>query len=228
MDKKDLKMRLFKIATENDKPSNTKQETEVVIYAKVTNPEGLSQAFSVEQHEQAQIKSAKGSVRIRKIIVDGKEPRFEMTSKQKSTDSNVQSSLETTERINESVYNLFMLTCETFMSKTRYIFKAETIKGKKGEMEFEIKAKNINFEVDVFRRPDGKTSQWCKIDLEIDKLKETLTTNDIDVKDIKLVARIGQLPFKPNNIVLDDGSEAEPEKRELITALYSSEFLIPR
>ena len=121
-----------------------------------------------------------------------------------------------------------MLVCESFMSKTRYIFKAETIRGKKGDMEFEIKAKDINFEVDVFRKQDGKTSAWCKIDLEVDKLKSILESNDIGVQDIKLIARIGQLPFKPNDIILDDGDDSNPTKRALITQLYSSEFLIKR
>ena len=221
-------MSIISLALENAERKNTATETEVVIYAKVTNPEGLSQANSVEQHEQAQVKTAKGSVRIRKIIIEGREPYYEMTSKQKQDSAVVKTSIETTERINQHVYDMFMLVCESFMSKTRYIFKAETIRGKKGDMEFEIKAKDINFEVDVFRKQDGKTSAWCKIDLEVDKLKSILESNDIGVQDIKLIARIGQLPFKPNDIILDDGDDSNPTKRALITQLYSSEFLIRR
>ncbi len=221
-------MGIIKIAMEDGNNKNTSQETEVVIYAKITNPDGLAQAVHIEQHEQAQIKSAKGSVRIRKIIVEGKEPVYEMTSKEKQKAQGVQSNIETTERINEKVYNLFMAVCDTFMSKTRYVFKAETIRGKKGDLEFEIKAKDMNFEVDVFRNPKGKVSEWCKIDLEVDKLKDILEANDLTVEQIKLVARIGQLPFSPNNVVIEDGTNDDPDKRALITELYSSEFLIPR
>lgn len=221
-------MNIIKIAMEDVAQKNTSEETEVVIYAKVTNPEGLSQASHIEQHEQGQLKSDKGSLRIRKIIVDGKEPVFEMTSKVKKNAENVQSSIETTERINEKVFNLFMGMCDSFMSKTRYIFKVETIKGKKGDLEFEIKAKDMKFEVDVFRNSRGETSKWCKIDIEVDKLKDILESNDITVGQIKLIARIGKLPFKPSDIVIDDGLDNDVDKSELIKELYNSEFLIPR
>ena len=109
-------MGIIKIAMEDGNNKNTSQETEVVIYAKITNPDGLTQAVHIEQHEQAQIKSAKGSVRIRKITVEGKEPVYEMTSKEKQKAQGVQSNIETTERINEKVYNLFMAVCDTFIS----------------------------------------------------------------------------------------------------------------
>ncbi len=221
-------MSIIKIAMEDGNKQNTNQETEVVIYAKITNPDGLAQAVHIEQHEQAQVKTAKGSVRIRKITVAGKEPVHEMTSKEKQPAQGVQSSIETTERINEKVYNLFMSVCDTFMSKTRYVFKAETIRGKRGDLEFEIKAKDMNFEVDVFRNPKGKVSEWCKIDLEVDKLKEILEANDLTVEQIKLIARIGQLPFSPNDVIIEDGTNEDPDKRALITELYSSEFLISR
>lgn len=221
-------MGLLNLSMEDNNQSTTAQETEVVLYAKITNPDGLAAAVHVEHHEQAQIKTAKGSVRIRKIVVEGKEPVFEMTSKIKQKSGSVKSNIESTKRINEDVYNLFMVACENFMSKTRYVFNVETIRGKKGDLEFEIKAKGMNFEVDVFRNAQGKISNWCKIDLEVDKLKDILKENDINVSDIKLTARIGQLPFKPNNIVIDDGNDEDPNKKELITMLFSKEFLIPR
>ena len=46
-------MGIIKIAMEDGNNKNTSQETEVVIYAKITNPDGLAQAVHIEQHEQA-------------------------------------------------------------------------------------------------------------------------------------------------------------------------------
>jgi hypothetical protein len=220
-------MKLINIATE-DLVKHTQKEVEVVIYAKITNPEGLAEAYSVEQHEQAQVKTSKGSVRIRKITTEGKEPYFEMTSKQKLQDDKAQSSIETTKRISSDVYELFLTVCENYMSKTRYIFKAETINVKVGDMTAQIKAKDMNYEVDVFSRADGNQSEWCKIDLEIDNLRNLLEENNLNIEDIKLIASIGKLPFKPNHVVIDDGSDEDPDKRALITALYQNEFLIKR
>jgi hypothetical protein len=58
--------------------------------------------------------------------------------------------------------------------------------------------------------------------LEVDKLKDILEANDLTVEQIKLVARIGQLPFSPNNVVIEDGTNDDPDKRALITELYKS------
>lgn len=219
-------MKLVNLGLEDQ--NNVKKETEVVIYAKITNPEGLSQASKIENHEQAQIKTKKGSIRVRKVTITGNEPYYEMTSKIKTRGSSIQESIEKTERINKKTYDLFIETCDSFMSKVRYIFPVETITGKKNDLTFQIPAKGLNFEVDVFRNPKGQTSEWCKIDIEVDKLSDILKENDLSVQDIKFMAKIGKLPFKPNHVVIDGGSDEDPTKRELITALYQNEFLIPR
>ena len=221
-------LKLLNVVATEDLAKFTSEETEVVIYAKITNPEGLSQANKIEQHEQAQVKTKKGSIRVRKITEQGKDPVFELTAKEKKNDSNVQSSIEITKRITEDIYNMFMTVCENFMSKTRYTFKVENLRVKVKDLEASISAKDMNWEVDVFTNPKGQVSQWCKIDLEVQNLKKLLEENNLEVGDIKLIASIGKLPFAPNNVVIDDKSQDDPDKRALITALYETEFLIPK
>lgn len=206
----------------------TKRENELVVYAKITNPDGLREALAYEQHEQASIKTPLGSIRIRKIVTEGKDPYFEITSKKKISDGTTQDSIEITKRISEDVYNLFMNACDKFMSKTRYIFKAEKITVKQNKMVAAIEVKDINIEVDVFSKPDGGTSEWCKIDIELDKLREIIESNNIQIKDIKLTAIISKLPFRPNTVVLDDKTDENPDKKALIDALYEKEFLITK
>lgn len=203
-------------------------EEEITIYAKIGNMEGLSQASYIEQQEQAEIKTPIGKIRIRKITQNGRVPIYELTTKRPISLTGIAKNRERTKKINEEVYNLFMDVCPTFMSKTRYVFKSEQLRIKRGDMEALIKTNDLAFEVDVFTKADGSISEWCKIDIETDKIAEILQENNIGVSDIKLVATLSKLPFSPDNIVIDDRKTDEPDKKELITGLYKYEFLIPR
>lgn len=203
-------------------------EEEVVIYAKIGNMEGLQQASYIEQHEQAEIKTPIGKVRVRKTSRNGRSPVFEMTTKKTISVGAITRDRERTKSINEDIYNMFIEVCPVFMSKTRYVFKAEQLRIKRGDMDATIKTSDLKFEVDVFTKADGSISEWCKIDLEIDKIKEIMEKNNVQVKDIKLVASISKLPFEPDNVVIDSKNDKDPDKRALITELYQHEFLIAR
>lgn len=50
--------------------SNSIKETELTIYAKITDLAGLQQATSKEEHIQAEIKTGSGRVRVRKTSKD--------------------------------------------------------------------------------------------------------------------------------------------------------------
>lgn len=202
-------------------------EQEIVIYAKIGNMEGLSQASLIEQHEQAEIKSEAGRIRVRKTTRNGRVPVYEMTSKRPISVGGVKSNREKTKSINEQLYNLFLEVCPSFMAKTRYVFKTENLRIKRGDMQANIKTSELNFEVDVFTKGDGTVSKWCKIDIEVDKIEEILKKNSIEVGDMRLIASISSLPFEPDTIVIDDGNDDEG-KKELISALYENEFLIQR
>jgi hypothetical protein len=57
------------------------QESEITIYAKIGNMEGLNQAAYIEKQEQAEIRTDIGKVRVRKIIQNGRVPVYELTTK---------------------------------------------------------------------------------------------------------------------------------------------------
>ena len=50
------------------------QEEEITIYAKIGNMEGLTQASMIEPQEQAEVKTPRGRIRIRKITLNGRQP----------------------------------------------------------------------------------------------------------------------------------------------------------
>lgn len=205
-----------------------KNEEEITIYAKIGNFEGLAQASSMEQHEQAEIKSDIGRIRIRKTTRNGRVPIYELTTKKPIKIGATAKNRERSKSITEDVYNVFMDVCPTFMAKTRYTFKSEQLRIKRGDMEAVIKTSEFNFEVDVFTKADGTISKWCKIDIEVDKIAEIMKENNIAVEQIKLIAVISKLPFAPDNIVIDDGTKDDADKQELLKELFSNEFLITR
>ncbi len=206
----------------------SQEEDEVTIYAKIMNPEGLAQASYIEQHEQAEVKTKAGKIRIRKTTQNGRLPTYELTTKTPVASQGTFKNIETTKKINEEIYNMFMSVCSDFMSKTRYVFKAEQLRIKRGDMDATIKTNELKYEVDVFTKADGSISQWCKIDLEVDKIAEILTANNVTVQNLKLVASISGLPFEPDYVAIDNRDNDDPDRKAFITALYQKEFLIPR
>lgn len=230
---------LFKEALRELQPYNVKhaleaigiketQEDEITIYAKIGNMEGLAQASFIEKQEQADIKTDIGKIRVRKVTQNGRVPVFELTTKRPISMQQVKKNRERTKKINEEVYDMFMDVAPYFQSKTRYVFKTEQLTIKRKEMEATIKTSDLSFEVDIFTKADGSISEWCKIDLEIDKIADILKDNNISVTDIKLIAVISKLPFAPNKIVIDDGNQDDPDKKELIDYIWKYEFLIPK
>lgn len=204
------------------------QEEEITIYAKIGNMEGLTQASMIEPQEQAEVKTPRGRIRIRKIALNGRQPVYELTTKRPIAIGAIRKDRERTRRINEDVYSMFMDVVPNFMSKTRYVFKTERLIIKRGDMEAVIQTSDLAFEVDVFTKADGSISPWCKIDIETQKIAEILEKNNVTVDKIKLIASISKLPFAPNHIVIDNKAVDDPERKALIRGLYEHEFLIKK
>lgn len=204
------------------------EEQEVTIYAKIGNMEGLSQASAMESHEQAEIKTPVGRIRIRKTMINGRQPTFELTTKKPIALGAIRRERERTKKINEDVYSMFMDVAPSFMTKTRYIFKTERLRIKRGNMDAVIESPDLAFEVDVFTKADGSISPWCKIDLETQKINSILKENNVLVQDVKIIASISGLPFEPNHIVIDNKAEDNPERKALLRGLYEHEFLIKK
>ncbi len=219
-------MRFIDIGMEDDKQPVVEQEKEVVIYVKIGDPEGLKEAFKVEEQFQGQIKTSVGSIRVRRSKhVDGTYV-YEQTTKVLKANTALKEMTESTLVITKEVFDHFLSVVPTYMDKTRYSFKAEKVTVTVGEKTVELDPEDLIYEVDVFKDKDGKESEWCKIDIEVQKLSKKLeAVFGNDVPDIDLTVKINQLPFKPNNFVLEDESTNE-DKKKLITTIYDEQFLI--
>ena len=219
-------MNLIQLAMEEVAQGVKKEkEQEVVFYCKLGNPQGLAQAFDHEWQEQAQIKAPSGRIRIRKTVKDGAQPMFELTTKHMVNHHGVIEMDETTVPIIEEVYDRFMSVCDEKWNKTRYRFKMERIyvSGEHGENM--VEAKDMFYEVDVFTKQDGTTSQWVKIDVEIQNLIPQLKAAGFKDSDVKLKIRLSKLPIEPKDIVFDN-RDGDRDRAALINELYQHEFPI--
>ena len=220
-------MRFLNLATEEQ---SVDPEDEVTIYAKISNPDGLEQAYKVEHHIQASIKTDNGTIRVRHTQPlrlngnEGGEETYVQTTKKYTRSDGVKSSIEKNIPITKEQFDQFLEICEDYMSKTRYVFRVENLVIG-GEGGASIEAKDLNFEVDVFEKKDKTVSVWCKIDVEVQGLVKQLQEAGLKIDQVNLKIRIGHLPFAPVDFVLDD-KDGNKDKKELIKELYKSEFLI--
>lgn len=201
-------------------------EQEVVIYAKVTNPQGFSEARQIVHQEQAQIKAPNGRIRVRKERNDkAVNWKYTLTTKSNYQNGELQTSEEETSRINESVYNQFFNVCDTFFRKTRYLFKIEKLKIKSKKIDAEVEISDVMWEVDRFIKSDGSYSHWVKIDVEVQSLKEKLQEIGLDPDVIlELGLQVTSLPLGLQSIYHDDGGD-DKKMRELTDLIYETQFI---
>lgn len=219
------KKSLFALSTEANDSSQIK-ETEVIIYAQISNYDKLEEANRIEKHEELNSTFSKGQrCRVRKVIEDGKEDKYYFTYKTKKTnifgfEINDEYTIQADENFQEGFKNI----AEKSINKTRYIFSSENV-----EMSFNIDGldktviiPNIEYEVDVFNKPDGGISEWCKIDIEIDNIINYISKEFNFIEQLKLNIKIKHLPFKPiNSILMFNATE---EEKDLIGKLWNTEF----
>ena len=212
---------------------HTQSEQEIEILAKITEPDGLAQAFAIEKQIQAQIRTKLGAIRVRKTTTfaesgeENDDAKYVLTTKFKESVDGIKSNTETDVDINEDIFKQFLSVAETYMNKTRYKFRVEKLEVTVGETVHQLDTKDLIFEVDTFVKADGSMSHYCKIDLEVQGLKEQFVQLGITASDLKYNLKVGALPFKPTNLVLNDGSD-DPEKKALISKIYDNEFMINR
>lgn len=206
--------------------SVNKNETEITIYAKISNLEGLKESKGSE--EQIQVEAQLGQdhhCRVRKTTVNGQD-KYVYTFKvqQEGANSDLDARREHNVDVDEGFFNDFILTADKLQDKVRYFFEAEniTLMHPEGDHNKEIVVPGVVYEVDVFKKPDGTVSEWCKIDIEIDKILVFMEHNYPDLKDLKLTIRISQLPIKPINGLLNDKSNSTV--RSFIQHLYDVDF----
>jgi hypothetical protein len=200
------------------------QETEIVIYSKIGNMAGLNEADSVEEHIQLETESANNvRSRVRKTT-KGNFIKNELTFKVDEVDKEVDSSIEISTIVNEAFFEGFKHVATKQVVKTRYTFDTNKLVltvTENGETR-SITVPNIKYEVDVYKRTDGSVCEWCKIDIEVDRVLEFLQTNHPDVKDLNFKVKISHLPFNPTESMIS--GYLNPEQERFISALWDNDF----
>lgn len=222
--------KLFFSSEESQDQSSKKPETELVIYGKVSNIEGLKSALRKEHHEQIDSKFITGErVRMRKTV-DDKGTRYELTMKKALDESNgvVLRHDEYTQEVDSVFYEGFKSIAGTSISyKDRYIFTpkqttivSSALDSKSSTEGIKIDVPLIQYEVDVFTDAEGNLKEWCKIDVELDGINSYLTQHYPDIKDVRFIVKVSSLPFEPTELLTgtDEG------KQETIKQLWAKVF----
>lgn len=133
----------------------THKEIERVYYGLISDTgwEQLKSCALVEDQEQWNFKTDKGSCRVRAYP---ESKRYEATVK---SDSN-----ETNSDVSEDFFNHFRAISDNGMVKRRYTYPIDT---SKFSSEDKVKWEGLKWEVDIFYLPSGEFAPWCKIDLEV-------------------------------------------------------------
>lgn len=222
-----ISFRSFSLEDSSDKVvSKPEEETEVEIFAKINNFDGLMKAKSSEQQVQVEARLGENNhCRVRKTIKNDVET-FVYTFKIKKQDHSdqVAARRENNANVDEQFFEDFYSIADKCQTKTRYFFEAETISlsYRENDHDIEIQVPGVVYEVDVFTRPDGKVSEYCKIDIEVDKVLLFIEHNYPQIKDINMNFKISSLPFQPSNGIINDGNCETT--RSFVAHLYETEY----
>lgn len=210
--------------TEEENTNGVKErEDEVVFYCRIGDMDALSQAVSKESHEQWEIKTNHGRVRVRKTTKPDLEPTYELTFKKKDNAAGISGGTEQNFDIDEVMFESFKSLAEGGMIKDRYNFSVNSITIETSEGLKDIEVPDMLYEVDAFKKIEGGYHEWCKVDLEVHPLIAEIEKNHPEIKDFSLVVKTINLPFKPLDTVLDYGNDQTVKTQ--IRKLYDDYFL---
>lgn len=204
--------------------NKTHREDEIVLYSKITNFEGLKAATSKESHEQWEIKTRLGRVRVRKTTKEGIDPTFDLTFKTKSMNAGIEGNEESDPLpIDQIFFDSFKAMSESGMVKDRYCFPVEKTKVSNASGVQEIQVSDMFYEVDVYFNEDGSYNENVKIDLEVNPLLDQINENHKDLGDFKLLIKVSHLPFNPTDVIISHAASESDKK--IISNLYDTVFL---
>lgn len=221
-----MKLNLFSLESGDEVIETKNQETEITIYAKISNFDGLKEATEVKSMIQVEAQLGESNhCRVRKLVDESKNI-FTFKVNNGNHNSQIDSRQEENLDVSDSFYENFLKVADKLQNKTRYTFNTESIKlsYKENDEDKIISVPDVLFEVDVYKKEDGSFSEYCKIDLEVDNILTFINHNYPEIKDIKLSIKISELPFKPTDAVITDKSD--PKITEFINSLYSTEFCV--
>lgn len=203
-------------------------EEELTLYAKITRPEGLSEAFRKVEQVQAEIKTNTGRIRVRRTIEKGLAPSYECVIKTPVTNSESlhEHNEETTTIVDDAFFDKFLTIAGQVLKKTRYYFRAgkTILHVQKGLDIRQVSLPPLIYEVDVFHINHTQRVGWCKIDIELDSMKTFIKQNYPQLSvDIPIEADLSSLPFMPESCF--SAKEATPEQTDILNKLWG-EFYV--
>ena len=213
----------YEFAMESHGGTSQKREDEIVVYAQIKDFEGLKKANSKESQEQWQVSAPFGKIRVRKSWQENLAATYEQTIKTRNNQVGVAGGTEQNFPIDESTFNCFKEIADNGMIKDRYVFKASNISALDSSGKEKIDTSSLCYEVDVYPDGNGGYHPWCKIDIEINSLLDSISDVKGEDRKIKLTFDVTSLPFKPVDIIM--GSTTDPEEKAKITQLFDKYFL---
>ncbi len=203
--------------------STTNEETEIVLFAKIDDPNVLNEAENIEDHIQLEVRTETGAkMRVRKITPvkgdrEGGASRYEFTMKQNvQNKAGVKSALETTQEVDRNFYENFAGIAEQAIVKRRYSFT-----GNAPKTDLHVPA--VVYEVDEFVNISTKEkSQWYKIEIEIDHVIDALKKQGIETDTVKQKFDFSNLPF--TSLDMFSPSNMSDEQKQLLDRLWEEEF----
>jgi hypothetical protein len=185
-------------------------ESEVCLYALITNFSGLDQADKIELQTQWQVDINETTrIRVRETVFEG-VPSYTCTFKVKQGDNSCE---EVETIVTPEFYHKWRKSLGVKgMAKTRYTFNARKSTITHEGESYEVPG--LTFEVDVLKDNSGNNSQWCKIDLEFDKLLEVI--NNKGINDANLTISLDNLPFNPDKVFVS----TDPSKQDTIKKFH--------
>lgn len=197
-------------------------EIELCYYALVSKPDGLRQATDIEDHEQWEYKAKnsqgeyQGKVRVRATKRQDGVVYEECLKVPTQSDQSLQNT-EYTIPITEEYFRAWIaLFGEKGTLKTRYTFLSQNVTLQMGDTSVALPV--VKFEVDILKDHEGRSSKWCKIDIEIDHLLEILEQKGLKPGQVELSVALSKLPFEPQTPI--SAVTTDPEQRKAIDAFW--------
>lgn len=146
------------------------------------------------------------------------KPEYTFTVKTEvKSDDGMDEHKEITNLITEDIFNSLFEKATLYTEKTRYTFKSNS-----SFINFENKKfilPDILYEVDVYKDKNNLIFDYCKIDIELNKVLDYINTTFPNIKEIDLKLKLSHLPFKPINVI--DSNNCSDEDKELIDNFYT-------
>lgn len=219
-------MNLFNRLSLEEESSSKAKETEIVVYAKINNFEGLKEAQSVEEHLQYEAAfQNKGRSRVRRVT-KGDEVTYLFTMKIPTEEDDLFSTMEYTIEVDVDFFNGYGLIADRKQHKTRYVFTSQKVDMTlaSDHAEADVNLPQVKYEVDVYQNDQGETVDWCKIDIEIDGLLDHVADQLPETGIGKLKLKVSHLPFEPTESILM--TNATEDQQAFVKQLWDNHFLL--